>query len=1202
MKSFIPGVSLLLLFPLFSLGQLPVGLPKTVSNHFEQNKKQWNENVQFRAELSSGYFFLEKNAFTYLFYNSDDVQELNHNHSKNATHDEDPDAKKIVHLHAFKTEFINANSSPVLTPSGPSAFYRNYFIGNDPSKWASEVKLFEQVHYDDLYKGVDMRVYSNEAALKYDLIVAPGTNPAIIKMRYSGTDKLYLENGNLYIVTSLGNVMEQKPFVYQEVNRSKKEVDCHFTLHNNVLGFIFPYGYDKTKELIIDPVLIVSTYTGSTADNWGTTATYDAAGNIFTGGIAAAFGYPTSVGAFQTTFGGGGPGGGGYPFDMVVSKFNPVGNALIASTYIGGIDNEAPHSIVVSPTGELFIYGRTFSNNYPTTPGSFDVTFNGGGDMVVARLNPTFTTLLASTYVGGTLDDGVNISANFFTQSSLKHNYGDDARGEIILDAAGNVYVASCTQSNNFPTTPGAYQTVFGGSQQDGCVFKMPPALNTMTWSTFLGGSGNDACYALGFDAANNVYATGGTTSANFPSTPGVIHPAYMGGLADGFITKISNTGATVINSTFIGTAAYDQSYFIQVDNSFDVYIYGQTSGAYPVTPGVYSNANSSQFIHKLNPVLSTTIYSTVFGTGTSVPNISPTAFLVDTCENVYCSGWGRCLGFGSNPGTTFGLPITGNAQQPTTDGCDFYFFVLTTNAQTLWYATYFGANGIDDHVDGGTSRFDRRGVIYQSVCAGCGGSNAFPTTVGAWSQTNNSFNCNNAIIKFDFQLANITAQASAAPSDTICVGQTVNFNNTSQNSTNYIWDFGDGSPLDTNTAPSHTYTNTGSYTVILVAIDSSSCTFSDTTFLTITVIPFPTVFLGNDTTLCGTPNITLNAGNPGMTYQWSTGSTGQTINVNLAGMYWVIVDNGYCTAIDTILINTLSNPSLGIDTTVCSGQNVTLNANNTGANFLWSTGATTQSISVNTTGTYWVVASVGICSQTDTIVVTVTPLPVVSINDSTVCQGDNVLLDAGNSGSTYQWSTGATTQTININSAGQFWVIVTSSGCTSSDTMTLSLSSVVNLGPDIDLCELTVTTLDAGNAGATYQWSTGETTQTIQVAETGNYWVIVSAGSCTILDTIVFTGGFGGGTVYFPNSFTPNGDPLNETFGGVGEDLISYYLRIFNRWGELIFESDNLLNKWDGKQNGDVVQEDVYVWICNFETRCTNGKIKKIGHVSVIR
>jgi gliding motility-associated-like protein len=1172
---------------------------------FEENKNQFDPKVLYEVDLiKSGKLFLEKNTFTYLFWNQDEIEQMHHP-SNNA----DPAQWKngvAVHFHCVKAEFLNANPDVNVYSQNPVSYYKNYFIGNDPQKWASDVKLYEEVNYSELYTGVDMHVYSKENNLKYDFIVSPDGNPDDIQINYNGPEKVFLKDGNLNILTNQGIITEEKPYAYQLIDGIETEVKCRFELKENVLSFSFPNGYVKTQPLIIDPTLVCSTFSGSTSDNWGYTATYDAAGDIYAGGIAAAFGYPTTVGAFQTTFGGGGSGGNNYPFDITLTKYNPAGTALIFSTYLGGSDNEQPQSIVVDNNNELCVIGRTYSANFPTTAGAYDVSYNGGADIIVTKFNPAGTALIGSTFVGGAGEDGVNITANFFAWSSLKYNYGDDGRSDIITDNAGNCYIASETQSINFPTTGGAFQTAFGGGTQDGCVFKLNSALTAMTFCTYLGGNSDDACYSIVLNGANEVYVSGGTSSTDFPTTVGTLHTTYQGGAADGFITHLNAAGSSVLQSSYIGTAAYDQSYFVQLDGNFDVYLYGQTAGAYPVTGGVYSNANSGQFIHKLNPALSATIYSTVFGSGALTPNISPSAFLVDTCENVYTAGWGgQCIPYG-NTGTTFGMPTTANAFQSTTDGCDFYFFVLKKNALSLWYASYFGGNaGSDEHVDGGTSRFDKRGVIYQSVCAGCGGSQNFPTTAGAWSTTNNSFNCNNAVIKMDFQLVNLSAVASAAPSDTICVGSTMNFVNTSIGAHNYIWDFGDASPVDTNMTPSHIYGTIGSYTVTLVAIDSLSCSFSDTTQLFIVVVAPPIVNLGNDTTVCGNLNLPLNAGNPTCTFLWSTGATTQTIFATNPGTYWVNVDNGHCTASDTIVISTLSIPNLGNDTTLCQGNTVTLDAGPSNGTYLWNTGATTQTISVTTSGNYYATVSFGACSFTDSVQVNFVPLPIVNLgNDTTLCPSQTVTLDAGNPGDNYLWSTGATTQTIVASGNGNISVTVSNGSCARTDSIYIHTIADENLGGDQNLCDNLFITLDAGYLdNATYQWSTGENTQTINVSNPGTYWVNVSFGFCTLSDSINVTGGFGSSILYIPNCFTPNGDGKNEVFMPKGDGITSYDMKIFNRWGQLIFETTDINQGWDGRYKGNKVQIDVYVCVVDYTTECTGtNPVHKITHVTVDR
>ncbi|HLG02531.1 MAG TPA: gliding motility-associated C-terminal domain-containing protein, partial [Bacteroidia bacterium] len=893
-----------------------------------------------------------------------------------------------------------------------------------------------------------------------------------------------------------------------------------------------------------------------------------------------------------------------YPFDVAITKFNTTGTALIYSTYLGGIDNEQPQSIVVDNSDQLCVIGRTWSGNFPVTAGAYDNSINGASDIFITKFNPAGTALIGSTFIGGSAEDGVNLYANFYVCDSLKFNYGDDGRSDIITDQAGNCYVASCTKSGNFPVTAGALQTVFGGGTQDGCVFKINSTLTSMIWSTYLGGSSNDAAYSIQLDATNTVYVAGGTSSTDFPATPGTIHPAYQGGSADGFATVIEPAGSFILTSSFIGTGFYDQVYFLQLDQSNNVYLFGQTQGSYPVTAGVYSNPNSGQFIHKLDPSLSSTFFSTVFGSGSLLPNISPCAFLVDTCENIYTSGWGgACIPWG-NTGTTFGLPVTSNAFQSTTDGCDFYFFVLKKDAASLWYATFFGApNPSEEHVDGGTSRFDKRGVIYQAVCAGCPGQSNFPTTPGAWSTTNGSSNCNLAVIKMDFDLINFSANASASPSDTICLGTNMNFLNTSVGAQNYIWDFGDGSPPDTSTNPSHLYNSAGIFVVTLVAIDSLSCIMSDTVQLFITVIAPPVVNLGNDSIFCTNPNLVLDAGNPGSAYLWSTGATTQTITVSSSGTYWVTVSNAVCADVDSITFQLLIPPNLGSDTILCAGLPLMLDAGNPGSAYQWNTGATSQTINVNASGIYTVTVTTPPCQYQDSINVTFVPIPIVDIGpDTLLCPGATLLLDAGNPGGIYSWNTGDSSQLITVNGNGIYGVLVSNGTCEESDSMQLQTIAPVNLGSDINLCDYVNVELSAPNVpGASYLWSTGAATSVINVYEAGTYWVTVNAGNCIINDTVNVDGGFSTG-LYVPNCFTPNHDGKNDFFYAKGEDITDFHMMIFNRWGEKLFETMDMNESWSGNYNGEVVQIDVYVVVIEYTTRCSTKKIREFRHVTVER
>lgn len=804
--------------------------------NFIENKGQWKNDVSFMAKIGGGNVWLQNNSFTFNFYHQEDFEKLHQMHHGKYK----PSSTEVFRQHAYSLNFLQSSSDVKITSTDKSEFYHNYLIGNDPSKWASNVSLYGEVNYENLYQGINLKIKtSKDGYLKYDFIVKPNANASLIKLSYDGIQPR-LKNNTIILSSNAGEIIESLPEVYQIINGKKRMIECNYVLKNKIISFDFPNGYDKNAELIIDPTLIFSTYTGSTADNWGYTATNDSQGNAYGGGVVFSTGFPVSVGAYDITFS-----GGGQLTDVSLIKYSDDGVNRLFATYLGGIGSESPHSLIVDSQDNIIIYGTTSSSDFPTSASCYDNSFNGGVsvlmdgyinysagvDIFVTKLNTGGTALLGSTFVGGTNNEGLN------NATTLYYNYGDEARGEVIVDANDNIIVASCTQSNNFPTTIGSQSQVLQGTQ-DAVVFQLSSNFSSLDWSTYLGGSITDAAYGVKINPLNgNVYVCGGTTSSNFPTTSGTIHPSQMGGTADGYVVSLNATNATIISGSYLGTNSYDQSYAIQIDQDGDVYTMGQTTGSYPVVGSVYSNANSSQFVHKLNPSLTSTIWSTVIGSGTSATvNISPVAFLVDYCKNIYISGWGGTINAGYGNGTTNGMPVTAGAYDVTTDGSDFYCMVLERNAASLLYGTFFGGGGGGEHVDGGTSRFDNNGTIYQAVCAGCGGSSSFPTTPGVWSTTNSSSNCNLGLFKMEFNYNGVQAGASASPNVIACdPPYDVNFSGS--NNPNHIWDFGDGSPVDTAQNPSHTFTAVGTYTITYIAIDSTTCNISDTAYLTVEIL-----------------------------------------------------------------------------------------------------------------------------------------------------------------------------------------------------------------------------------------------------------------------------------------------------------------------------------------------------------------------------
>lgn len=244
-------------------------------------------------------------------------------------------------------------------------------------------------------------------------------------------------------------------------NGKKKVVPCKFVLNGNNLSFEFPNGYDIQKELIIDPTWIFSTFTGSSADNWGFTATYDDNGNFYGGGIAFSSGFPVSTGAYDVTF--------GSVIDAAIIKYDPTGANRIYATYLGGNRADQPHSLVTTPSGELIVMGATASTNFPTSVGAYNTshnggttvspnsaTFTGGSDIFITKFNAAGNGIVGSTYLGGSGNDGLALNA------TLNYNYSDENRGEVVIDNAGSIYIVSTSNSNNYPTTPGSHQTSFG--------------------------------------------------------------------------------------------------------------------------------------------------------------------------------------------------------------------------------------------------------------------------------------------------------------------------------------------------------------------------------------------------------------------------------------------------------------------------------------------------------------------------------------------------------------------------------------------------------------------------------------------------------------------------------------------------------------------------------------------------------------------
>jgi gliding motility-associated-like protein len=1050
------------------------------------NQGQWDNRILYNMPLSSGRLYIEEQGLTYFLSNA-----TFHNHETKEAHDHHDGTA----YHAIKHQFLHAQHT-AFTAQDSSTHYHNYFIGADQSKWKANVHGVRRLTANHFFQGGDLNYLIDKQQFAFHLQLDPQADIHQFDFELIGADSVFIDAaGMLHLTHQFGEITYSAPKAWNLLSSTERiEVPIQFVISNQVVSFQVDASYDPNLALYIDPSLTFSTFTGSPIDNWGFTATPDVNGNLFGGGIVFGSGYPTSTGAYDASYN---SGTGSFPMDVGITKFNASGSALLYSTYLGGSGNETPHSIVCAPNGELYVYGVTSSTNFPMAGQSYDNSFNGGpyqiqnslefdgSDIYIARFNPNGTALLSSTYIGGTSTDGLNAV-------SLSYNYGDQFRGEIVLDANQNVYVSSTSTSTNFPTQNG-FQTLLNGAQ-DAVIFKMNAGLSQLMWSTYFGGSGAESGNSITVGTNGSVYVAGGTTSSSLAITGG--HDlTFNGGSADGYALRINAASGALQSGTYMGQSEYDQTYFVRTDVDNAVYVYGQSQSSWAITPGCYGNANSGQFLRKYAQDLSVTNWTTMIGAGTGNVEISPTAFLISDCYDIYLAGWGGQLNqlYGqASFSTTNNFPVTLDAYQLNTNGSNFYVAVLDQNASALKYATFMGGiSSSSNHVDGGTSRFDNQGRIYHAVCGACGGNDfGFTSTPGSWSPTNQSSNCNLACFKFEL---NTIEAIAAQPAPLICIPQSVFFDNNSQNANSFFWDFGDGNTSNAY-EPIHAYLTPGVYDVLLVAFDSTGCFTPDSVTVTVNIGSFTAGTIQPTASICAGDSYQLEAFG-GSTYAWSPAnvldnpsSPTPTATIFNTTTFSVIVSDS-CGSDTLTLTLDVSIPSITLpnDTTICIGESVNISATASG-NINWSPGNflnTTTGANViatpqnNITYTATVTSGIG-CTAQDSINITVfnnPPQPQL-IDSVNLCYGTSMPLTAAG-GTSYFWYpsnnlVGANNQTVQINPLqGQYYFVDVTNSCgTETDSVWVSiLTANITAGNDTIVCPGRPANLWASGA-LYYEWS----------------------------------------------------------------------------------------------------------------------------------
>ena len=667
---------------------------------FEENRGQVDKQVKYLSRGSGSTLFLTPTEAVLTLVRGEKKEKATEEEALSARRSAIPAQPQPSSLSVVRMKLHGANRSPHVSGESEMSARTNYFIGNDPQQWHGDVAQYERIRYAQVYPGIDMLYYGQQQSLEYDFEVAPGADPRRIRLGFKGVRGLKIETatGDLLLETAGGEIRQSKPVVYQEVDGERREVEGRYVVKGTrQVGFKIGV-YDRTKGLVIDPVLSYSTYLGSWFGDIGNGIAVDAAGNAYVTGYTFSTNFPI-LNQYQTNQTG--------PFfsDVFVTKLNTnlSGTAsLLYSTYLGGSNHERGTGIAVDASGNAYVTGSTLSTNFPNL--NQNQTDQGDNDVFVTKLNTNLSgaaSLVYSTYLGG---DGF-----------------DNGTG-IAVDSTGNAYVTGETSSTDFPTL-NQYQTDQPNS--DVFVTKLNTNLSgaaSLVYSTYLGGSFFDYGFGIAVDSTGNAYVAGQTNSTNFPTLNQ--YQTNQGGFVDAFVTRLNTNlsgAASLVYSTYLGGDSDDYGLGIAVDSTGNAYVAGQTNSTnFPTLNQYQTNQggalDNDAFVTRLNTNLSgaaSLIYSTYLG-GDSNGNDYGLGIAVDSTGNAYVTGYTSSTDF----------PILNQYQTDQGDN-DAFVTKFNTNlsgAASLLYSTYLGGNSADR---GNSIAIDASGNAYVT---GYTSSTDFPT------------------------------------------------------------------------------------------------------------------------------------------------------------------------------------------------------------------------------------------------------------------------------------------------------------------------------------------------------------------------------------------------------------------------------------------------------------------------------------------
>ncbi|MBT8197885.1 MAG: SBBP repeat-containing protein, partial [Acidimicrobiia bacterium] len=569
----------------------------------------------------------------------------------------------------FTIDIIGASEPTAVVPSGEQDGVSNYFIGNDPDRWVTDVKRYGKVTFEGIYPGIDVVYHGNGRLLEYDFVVAPGFDPDQITFAIADAKSEITPDGTIRVDLQSGTALiVRAPIAYQETAAGRVDVDVVFS-EAGPGAYAFSVGdYDVELPLVIDPVVDWATYLEAVNLARFEEIVVDGAGNVFVAGDSSGGSYPISGGAPDTT---------SVAQEAIVTKLNPTATAIIWSTYLGGDASDAAESLDIASDGSVYVAGQTWSSNFPMIGGGYDTTFDGGSEAFIVRLNSTGTAILSETFLGGT-----------------NTSFSDDEINDLMLDGSDRVYVVGHTRDNDFPTTGGVFQGGYGGGMYDAFVSRLDPTLASLQLSTFAGGSGIDLFETMELTSTGVVFAAGGGGSTDFPITPATAYQTTNPSGQSGKIIAINPTFTSVLYGSYLGGTGTDRLFGSAMVSDTEFVVVGDASSqdvptrnAYQPGPGDGSSFTDDGIIAKID----------ITGSGpTSAPFVTYLGGVSDDqIYDVDLAPDGSLVFVGVTD--SFGLPTTPDAIQASHQGVDDILVgAMSSDGSSLDSLSYYGGISSD--------------------------------------------------------------------------------------------------------------------------------------------------------------------------------------------------------------------------------------------------------------------------------------------------------------------------------------------------------------------------------------------------------------------------------------------------------------------------------------------------------------------------